>query len=64
MGNCMSMKGDYLMWGYLDDGKGWTARPKSEYMTSPDYNRELRHQMRAERKAEKMREKQQHRNMY
>lgn len=66
MGNCMSMSGDYQMWGYLDDGKGWTARPKSEYMTSPDYNKELRHQLRAERKtaaAERLHNKHLYQNM-
>ena len=41
---------DPQWWGYLDDGKGWTARPKSEYMTSPDYNRDLRRQLRQEKK--------------
>lgn len=53
MGNSCSMSGDYQMWGYLDDGKGWTARPKSEYMTSPDYNSDLRRYLRAEKKAER-----------
>ncbi len=41
---------DPQWWGYLDDGKGWTARPKSQYMASPDYNKDLRRAQREQRK--------------
>ena len=35
-------KDDPYWWGYIDDGQGWTARRKSEYMKTPAYNKELR----------------------
>lgn len=44
---------DPYWWGYIDDGQGWTARRKSEYMKTPEYNKELRRQLRQERKANK-----------
>lgn len=44
---------DPYWWGYIDDGQGWTARRKSEYMKSPDYNKDLPRQMRRDRKANK-----------
>lgn len=34
-------------WGYIEDGLGWTARPKSEYMRTPAYNKELRRLVKA-----------------
>ncbi|KAJ5096330.1 hypothetical protein NUU61_005686 [Penicillium alfredii] len=37
---------DPYWWGYIDDGQGWTARRKSEYMKTPEYNPELRRQLR------------------
>jgi hypothetical protein len=33
-------------WGYVDDGRGWTARPKSEYMATTNYNKDLKRQIR------------------
>ncbi|THC96270.1 hypothetical protein EYZ11_004263 [Aspergillus tanneri] len=45
---------DPLWWGYIDDGKGWTARRKSEYMKTPLYNKELRRGMRQQRRAYEM----------
>ena len=33
-------KNDPLWWGYIDDGK--TARPKSEFIMTPAYNKHLR----------------------
>ncbi|KAF6829383.1 hypothetical protein CMUS01_08172 [Colletotrichum musicola] len=48
MGSCSSKTGDPLWWGYIDDGKGWTARPRSEYMKTPAYNSDLRRQMKQE----------------
>lgn len=42
---------DPYWWGYIDDGQGWTARRKSEYMKTPEYNKDLRRQMREQRKA-------------
>ncbi|KAJ0366891.1 hypothetical protein COL26b_011479 [Colletotrichum chrysophilum] len=48
MGSCSSKSGDPYHWGYIDDGKGWTARPRSEYMKTPAYNKHLRRQMREE----------------
>lgn len=44
---------DPYWWGYIDDGQGWTARRKSEYMKTPEYNKELRRQLREQRKANK-----------
>lgn len=41
---------DPLWYGYIDDGQGWTARPKSEYMKTPEYNKELRREMKAQRR--------------
>ena len=38
-------------WGYIDDNQGWTARPKSEYMATPAYNKELRRNEKETRKA-------------
>jgi hypothetical protein len=52
MGSSCSKDGDPLWYGYMPDGKGWTVRPKSVYMTSPDYNSELRRQMKQQRKAQ------------
>ncbi|KAF9879521.1 hypothetical protein CkaCkLH20_03064 [Colletotrichum karsti] len=46
MGSSCSKSGDPQQWGYIDDGKGWTARPRSEYMKTPAYNKQLRRQMR------------------
>lgn len=34
---------------YIDDGRGWTARLKSEYMKMAEYNKDLRQQMRKEK---------------
>ncbi|PLB53961.1 hypothetical protein P170DRAFT_504826 [Aspergillus steynii IBT 23096] len=48
-----SKDSDPYWWGYIDDGQGWTARRKSEYMKTPEYNKELRRQLRRERKANK-----------
>ncbi|KAF4967248.1 hypothetical protein FSARC_5160 [Fusarium sarcochroum] len=42
--SCSTESGDPYWWGYLDDGKGWTARPKSQYMSDPSYNKKLRRQ--------------------
>lgn len=39
--------------GYIDDGRGWTARPKSEYMKTPEYNKDLWRQMWKEKKEQK-----------
>jgi len=55
----MGTKDDPLWWGYLDDDKGWTARPKSEYMKSPEYNSELRHQLKQEKKQQNLQQQQQ-----
>lgn len=44
---------DPYWWGYIDDGQGWTARRKSEYMKTPEYNPEIRRQLRQQRKQEK-----------
>ena len=46
-------KEDPYWWGYIDDGQGWTTRHKSEYMKTPEYNKDLRRQMRQERKEQK-----------
>ncbi|KAK0377064.1 hypothetical protein CLIM01_05597 [Colletotrichum limetticola] len=48
MGSSSSKSSDPYWWGYIDDGKGWTARPKSEYMKTPAYNKQLRRQMKQE----------------
>ena len=44
---------DPYWWGYIDDGQGWTARPKSAYMKTPEYNPELRRKLKKERKERK-----------
>lgn len=36
-------------WTYLN-GKGWTAHPRSQYMSSPDYNKDLRRTQRSQHK--------------
>jgi len=48
-----SKDSDPYWWGYIDDGQGWTARRKSEYMKTPEYNSQLRHQLRREKKEAK-----------
>lgn len=37
-------------YGFIDDGKGWTVRPRSEYEQTPAYNTKLSNQMRRERR--------------
>ena len=41
---------DEEWWGYIDDGKGWTARPRAEYEQTPAYNSKLTKQMQRERR--------------
>ncbi|KAI6784056.1 uncharacterized protein J7T54_004602 [Emericellopsis cladophorae] len=48
---CFGGGGEEQWWGYIDDGKGWTARPKSQYMSTPAYNSDLRRHEKAERRA-------------
>ncbi len=43
-GEYKNSSSDPLWYGYIDDGKGWNARPKSEYMKTPMYNSEHRGQ--------------------
>ncbi|KAF5027407.1 hypothetical protein F66182_484 [Fusarium sp. NRRL 66182] len=59
MGSSFSTEsGDPYWWGYLDDGKGWTARPKAEYMADPSYNKDLRRQLRQQKREQKQKQKQ------
>jgi hypothetical protein len=37
-------------YGYIEDGKGWTVRPRSEYEQTPAYNSKLHNQYKRERR--------------
>lgn len=37
-------------YGYIDDGKGWTVRPRAEYEQTPAYNSKLNNQFKRERR--------------
>jgi hypothetical protein len=42
--------GDEDWYGYIEDGKGWALRPKSEYMQTPAYNNKLHAQYKREQR--------------
>lgn len=44
---------DPLWWEYIDDGQGWTARPRAVYRKTPEYNKSLQRQLLEERKTKK-----------